>query len=273
MRRLGDFDVHPVCFGAMNLSIEGRPDRKHARATIDAALDEGVTLIDTAAPYGLPDEPHHNAVLVAEVQRAGTRVCTKVGVLRRGESWIHDGAPETLRAMTERSLAALGEIDVLLLHAVDDRVPIEESIGELAQLRDEGKARHIGVSNVDGEQLRRAIATTTIACVQNEISPYVPPNAEVWTLCERNGIAMMAYAPMGGWRAHRTAHEALLQSLGQRYDASPFEIVVAALLAASPLLIPVCGASRPANARSSARAASIALAEDDAASFRAHYWL
>lgn len=274
MRSLGDLTVHPVAFGAMNLSIEGRPSREVALATIRAAVDAGVTLIDTADVYGLDaSDARHNLRLLAEAGIDAT-ICTKVGVRRDGEAWIHDGDPRTLRAATEASLAALGAdaLDVLLLHAVDARVPIEESVGALARLRDEGKARRIGVSNVTAEELARAAATTALACVENEASPYVAPDPAVLRACEAAGQAFLAYAPLGGWRAGRIAHDPWLRALGARHDATPFEAVIAALLGASPSIIVVAGASRPENARSSARAAGLRLAPADQAAFERTFW-
>ena len=258
----------------MNLSIEERPPREVALSTIRAAIEAGVTLIDTADVYGLDErDARHNLRLVAEA-RTGATICTKVGVRREGEAWIHEGNPRYLRAAVDASLRALGvdTIDVLLLHAVDARVPIEESVGALARLREEGKARWLGVSNVTADELARAAATTPLACVQNEASPYVAPDPAVLAACERGGLAFLAYAPMGGWRAGRTAHEPLLQALAARYGATPFEVVIAALLGASPSIVPVAGASRPENARSSARAAALRLEAADQAAFEATFW-
>lgn len=274
VRRLSEREVFEVAFGAMNLSIEGRPPRERALATLRAAADAGMDVIDTADVYGLDEhDALHNLRLVAEAD-TGALVSTKVGVRREGDAWLHDGDPRYLRRAAEASLRALGAdtIELLHLHAVDDRVPIEESVGALARLREEGKARRLGVSNVDADQLARALGETELASVQNEVSPFVAPDPEVLAICEDRSIALLGYAPMGGWRAGRIAHEPLLRDLAARYEATPHEVVIAALLARSPALILVCGASRPENARSSARAARLALRPEDQRAFEARYW-
>lgn len=273
-RRLGELAIFPVALGAMNLSIEGRPPREVARATIRAALEEGVTLIDTADVYGLDGaDANHGLRLLAEA-RGAALVSSKVGVRREGDAWLHDGRPAYLRAAAEASRIALeaDAFDVLHLHAVDARVPIEDSVGELARLREEGKARCLGVSNVTADELRRACAAAPIACVQNEASPFVAPDPAVLAWCEAHGLAFLAYAPVGGWRAGRIAHDPTLRALAERYGATPFQIAIAALLGASPAIVPIAGASRPANARASARAAPLRLDAEDQATFERTFW-
>ncbi|MEM9071474.1 MAG: aldo/keto reductase [Myxococcota bacterium] len=275
MRKLGDRHVWPVAFGAMNLSLEGRPSRAQAHATLRAAVDAGVLLIDTADVYGEEGAPHHNEALVAEaLGDFGGVLATKGGVLRQDGDWIHRGDPSYLREACERSLRALGRSSIPLyqLHAVDRDVPIEESVGELVRLQDEGKVERIGVSNVDASQLERALREAPLVSVQNEASPYVAPSAAVLSRCEVSGLAFLAYAPMGGWRAGKIAHEPLLQEIGRAYDLTPFEVVIAWLLSVSDALIPVAGASSPANARSSARAALTTLSAKDARRLTNHYW-
>lgn len=273
MRALGPYTIHPVAFGAMNLSIEGRPPREQAIATLRAAVEAGAELIDTADVYGEGErDALHNVRLVAEA-KTGARVSTKVGVRREGDRWIHDGRPDHLRRAAEASLRALGTeaIDLLHLHAVDERVPLEDSVGELSRLVDEGKARAIGVSNVSPLELDRALQEAPIVSVQNEASPFVAPDPEVLRLCAERRIAFLAYAPMGGWRAGRLAHELPLEQAGERVGASPFEVVIAALLAHAPEIIVLAGASGPAKARSSVRAASLELAPQDRDLMR-RYW-
>jgi aryl-alcohol dehydrogenase-like predicted oxidoreductase/broad specificity phosphatase PhoE len=269
-RVLGDRAVHAVGFGGMNLSIEGRPEQEDAIRTIHAALDAGAELIDTADCYASSEnEIGHNEALVRDALRAwpGARpvVATKGGVVRPGGDWAHDGRPEHLRAACEASLRALGVdvIDLYQLHAVDDRVPIEDSVGELSRLRDEGKARLIGVSNVTLDQLERASRVTAIAAVQNEASPFVPHGLSdgVLAWCETHGAAFLAYAPTGGWRAGRIAHEPALRGVADALDASPFEVALAWLLAKSPALIALSGATRPENATSSMRAATLTVGD------------
>lgn len=250
-RALGPWRLHPVVFGGMNLSIEGRPDRAQAIATIRAAREAGAELFDTADVYGLSSEPHHNEVLMREALGDDARVTTKGGARRVGDRWEHHARPEDLERACEASLRVLGSIGLYQLHAVDAEVPIEESVGALRRLQERGWIEHIGVSNVRLEELRRARETATIVSVQNEASPYVAPDPAILELCESEGIAFLAYAPMGGWRAGQTAHLPALRDAAEAHDCSPFEVVVRFLLGVSPCVLPVCGASTAANARSS----------------------
>lgn len=268
LRRIAGREVLPIGLGAMNLSLAGGPSRSDAIRVIHAALDAGITLVDTADVYAPSAEAiGHNEELVREATRGrDVLVATKGGVRRRGEEWLHDGRPAYLRAACEASLARLGRIDLYYLHAVDGEVPIEESAGELARLRDEGKIGAIGVSNVTRGELERALRVAPIAAVQNAASPYRPGALRdgVLELCEREGIAFVAHSPMGGWRAGETAHLPILRELAWELDTTPFTIVLAWLLGASSALIAIPGASREENARASARAASVRLTPEQA---------
>lgn len=243
--------VHPVAFGGMNLSIEGRPDRAVAIATIREARDAGCELFDTADVYGLVGEPHHNEALMLEALGSNTMLTTKGGVRRVDDRWEHHARPEDLERACEASLRVLGSIGLYQLHAVDAEVPIEESVGALARLQERGWIEHVGVSNVTFEQLQRACAETEIVSVQNEASPYVRPDLSILRWCEDRNVAFLAYAPMGGWRAGKTAHLPELRAAAEAAGCTPFEVVVRWLLGVSNAIIPVCGASRPDNARSS----------------------
>jgi aryl-alcohol dehydrogenase-like predicted oxidoreductase len=190
-------------------------------------------------------------------------IATKGGVRREGEAWIHDGTPEHLRSACEASLRRLGRIDLYYLHAIDARVPIEESAGELARLRDEGKIARIGVSNVDRGALERAMTVAPIVAVQNEASPYRSETLRdgVLELCEAHGIAFVAHSPMGGWRAGSTAHSMPLREIADQIGTTPFAVVISWLLGRSPAIVPIPGASRAENARASAAAVSVSLDE------------
>lgn len=267
--------VHPVGLGAMPLSIEGRPGRAEAVGVIRAALDAGMDLVDTADCYCLGEaEIGHNERLVAEAVTGwnGGRdilVATKGGVTRPGGGWLHDGRPEHLSRACEASLAALrtDAIGLYYLHAVDRHVPIEESVGALARLRDQGKIRHVGLSNVGVGEMERAEAIVPIAAVQNAAGPYDPSGLDdgVLARCEAGGIAFVAHSPMGGWRAGRIAHEPVLRTIGSAHGITPHQVVLAWLLACSPSLIPIPGASRERNAVGSAASASIDLAPEEVA--------
>jgi aryl-alcohol dehydrogenase-like predicted oxidoreductase len=258
MRSIAGREIFEVGLGSMNLATAADP-----RAVIEAALDAGMQMIDTADVYA-PDAQRVGYVEHIVGEFAGkAMIATKGGVRRDGEAWIHDGRPEHLRRACEASLARLGRIDLYYLHAVDERVPIEESIGELARLSHEGKIGAIGVSNVDRVQIERALREADIAAVQNELSPYVAGDLSVLELCEERSIAFVAHSPMGGWRAGSTAHLAALRSTGDRLGASPFEVVIAWLLSLSPSILVIPGASRPENARASAAAATLRLTIED----------
>jgi aryl-alcohol dehydrogenase-like predicted oxidoreductase len=272
-RDLAGRAIYPIGFGAMNLSIPGRPERDQAIRTIHAALDAGMELVDTADCYALgAADVGHNERLVSEALATwpGARpiVATKGGVVRPNDGWAHDGRPAHLRAACEASLAALGvdAIDLYQLHRVDENTPLEDSVGELARLRQEGKVRAVGLSNATVDELERARAIVPIASVQNEASPYVPTGLTdgVLAYCEAHAIAFLAYAPVGGWRAGETAHLPALREVADALAATPFEVALAWLLHRSRALIPIPGASRPENARSSARAATLALGDTEA---------
>ncbi|MCA9615641.1 MAG: aldo/keto reductase, partial [Myxococcales bacterium] len=150
-------------------------------------------------------------------------------------------------------------VDLYFLHAVDARVPIAESVGALGRLRDEGKIARIGVSNVSAPELRAALREAPLLAVQNEGSPFVRMDPDVEAICRAEGLVLQAYAPMGGWRAGRVAHEPTLRRIATELGLSPFEAIVA--WTRSRGWMPVCGGSRPENARSSAEAARRTLSD------------
>lgn len=268
MRAVGPYACFPVGLGAMNLSFGGAPSRAEAIRVVRAALDAGVTLIDSADVYAPhADAVGHNEALLAEATRGrDVTLATKGGVIRRGEDeWLHDGRPAHLEVACEASLRRLGReaIDLYYLHAVDDAVPIEESVGALLRLRERGWIREIGVSNVDRAQLERAASVAPIVAVQNEASPYRPgwERDGVLAWCEAHGVAFVAHSPMGGWRAGRTAHLSGLSAVADEVGASPFQVILAWLLGSSDRVVPIAGASRPESVLSSVAAASLRLTE------------
>jgi len=275
-RSIAGRETHPIGLGGMPLSIEGRPAERDAIRVIHAALDHGIELLDTADVYAIgEDDLGHNEVLVGRAIRAwgGDRarvvIATKGGVTRPGGGWAHDARPEHLRRACEASLARLGleRIPLYQLHALDDRVPIEESVGALARLRDEGKIGAIGISNVTTEQLVRARAVAEIASVQNRIGFYDRDHLEsaMVATCEGGGIALIAHSPLGGWKAGGIAHEPMLQAIARTHRVTPHQVVLAWLLARSPAIIPIPGASKVENALASAEATTIALTAEDLA--------
>lgn len=257
-----------IGLGAMNLSLEGGPSRAEAIRTVHAALDAGVRFFDTADVYApSADAVGHNEALIAGALRGrpDVLVATKGGVRRRCDDWFHDGRPAHLREACEASLRRLGVdcVGLYYLHAIDERVPIEESVGALARLREEGKVRAIGVSNVDLGSLERAATVAPIAAVQNPAGPHHPgwrdDGALAW--CEARGAAFVAHSPMGGWRAGETAHLPALRALADELGWTPYDVVLAWLLSESDAVVPIPGASRPENARASATAADKRLTD------------
>jgi len=251
---LGGLSV--VGYGAMALSVEARPSREQAHAVVEAALEAGIDHVDTAAVYGLPGEAHHNEALLAEVA-GDSFVATKGGALRVGDEWLHQAAG--LEAECERSLRALRRerIDLYYLHAPPDDVSFEVALETLGRLLRRGLVARVGLSNVSAAQLAFADARVPIAAVQNEASVFVEPEAE---LLRAAGERFVAYAPMGGWRAGRVAHEAALQRRAAELGWTPHEVALRWLLDRVPRAI--AGASRPENVRSSARVMELPPAGD-----------
>lgn len=265
-------------FGGMLLSIAGRPPEEQGRATLNTALDAGINFIDTAGAYCLDDtEYHHNERLIASTLRPrnGTvTVATKVGVRRPGGAWTVDGRPSAIRAAALASLEALGveAIDLLQLHAPDSRVPFADTVGELARLKDEGKVKLVGLSNVSWQQVVAARRIVPIATVQNRWN-IEDRRAELDGMldhCARDGVAFVAYSPFGGARGAPVlgAHGRLAEE-ARRRRVSPYRLVLAWMLAKSPAVIPLLGARRPESVADSARAGSLELTAEDVAAIDA----
>lgn len=270
-RTLADRSVGAIGLGGMPLSVEGRPDRDRAVRTVHAALDAGVTLLDTADAYCLGhDEVGHNERLLAEAvaswggDRSSVLIATKGGHTRPpDDSWALDGSRAYLRAACEASLRALGTdaVDLYQLHRPDPQVPYAESVGALEELRQEGKVRAVGISNANPEQIRLAASITPLAAVQNELSPAFRSSLPELELCTELGIAFLPWSPlggMGGAAALGTEH-AVFGEVARARGVSPQQVCLAWLLALSPVVIPIPGSSRPESITDSAQAASLAL--------------
>jgi aryl-alcohol dehydrogenase-like predicted oxidoreductase len=274
-RTLADRTVGAIGYGGMPLSTEGRPDRADAVRAVHAALDAGMTLLDTADAYCLGHaEVGHNERLLAEAVRTwgGDRdsvvIATKGGHTRPpDDSWALDGSPEHLRAACEASLRALKveAIDLYQYHRPDPQVPWEESIGALEDLRREGKVRAVGVSNADPAQIRAAAAITPLAAVQNELSPAFRSSLPEVELCTRLGIAFLPWSPLGGigTAAELGSQHPAFQEVAQERGVSPQRVCLAWLLAQSPVVIPIPGARREASVRDSAAAADLHLTPEE----------
>lgn len=263
-------EISPVGLGAMRLSTAGRPDEARARATLHAALDGGITFIDTADVYALDEtELHHNERLIAAVlaerdpaERDRVVVASKVGLMRRGARWLPCGEPEHLKTAVEAALRALGRdrLDLIQLHAVDRNVPVERSVEALEAMRLRGLVRHIGLCNVDVEQIAAARRVAPIVSVQNAWSPLDKAafTKGVVAACRRWGIARIAHSPLGGHkRGGRLAKDAVLGSLADERGVSPESVALAQLMDAG--FVPIPGASRPETAAASAAAMALHL--------------
>ncbi|MGW2425716.1 aldo/keto reductase [Streptomyces sp. NPDC001709] len=285
-RILGGLKAGAVGLGAMPLSIEGRPDESRALATIHAALDAGVTLLDTADSYHLPgQDPGHNELLLARALAAyggdtdGVLVATKGGRGRPADgSWTVTGTPRHLKAAAEASLRRLGveAIGLYQLHKPDPAVPFEESVGALRDLLDEGKIRLAGLSNVTCDQILRArtILGDRLVSVQNRYSPEVRDSEPELRLCAELGLAFLPWSPLGGIsRSSLDGPSGLVddgrfaafhQVAGER-GVTPQQVCLAWLLSLSPTVIPIPGASRPQTIRDSAGAADLTLTQEELA--------
>ena len=241
----GDLVVGRLGFGAMRLTgpgIWGEPeDPDQARQVLRRAVELGVTLIDTADSYG----PDVSERLIGEVLHPfpeGLVVASKGGLTRSGPGrWERNGRPEHLRKACEGSLKRLNvaRIDLYQLHARDPEVPLEESLGALAELQAEGKIRHIGVSNVSIDELRRASGVVAVASVQNRYNVGDRRSESVVDLCEQERMVFLPWAPIQDLDSNNVVRE-----LADRHGATPRQIVLAWLLARSPAILPIPGTGR-----------------------------
>jgi aryl-alcohol dehydrogenase-like predicted oxidoreductase len=265
--------VSALGLGGMYMSIRERPSPDDAVRTIHAALDAGVTLIDTADVYCLDDHDlGHNERLIARALRErGARdvvVATKGGLRRPNGAWTRDARPAHLRQACEASLRALGveRITLYQLHAPDPAVPFADSVGELARLRSEGKIAHVGLSNVSVQEIEAASRIVPIVSVQNRWNPsYRGPEQDgVLAHCTKKGIALLPYSPFGGASGARSLGSVgQLRAEAQRRGMSPHRLVLAWLLAKSPVVLPIPGARRAESVIDGAGAADMELSAAD----------
>ncbi|WBB66109.1 aldo/keto reductase [Micromonospora sp. WMMD812] len=279
-RRIGDVSVGAIGLGGMPMSIEGRPDEERSIRTIHAALDAGVTLIDTADAYHLhADEVGHNESLIARGlatyggDTSDVLIATKGGHLRPGDgSWTINGSPDYIRQACEASLKRLGveAIGLYQHHRPDPRVPYAESVGAVRDLLDAGKIRMAGISNANPEQIREAqeILGGRLVSVQNQFSPAFRSSEPELELCDQLGIAFLPWSPLGGiGRADQLGgHAAAFATVAERHGVSPQRVCLAWHLAKSPVVIPIPGASRPETIIDSARSPELALTAEELAS-------
>jgi pyridoxine 4-dehydrogenase len=259
----GDLPVHRLGFGAMRLAPQ--PDRRAGSvATARRAVELGVTFIDTADSYDLGQ----NEELLAEAlhpYRAGVVVATKAGQAHPGHDWIPLGRPEYLRQQAELSLRRLRveRIDLFQLHRVDPLVPLADQVGALERLRQEGKVRHVGLSEVSVAQVREAAAITPIASVQNRYNLGDRASDDVLDHCERHGIAFVPWLPVAPVN-RSTAGGGTLAAIAARLDATPTQVALAWLLRRSPVVVPIPGTSSRAHLEENVAAATLAPELTDA---------
>jgi aryl-alcohol dehydrogenase-like predicted oxidoreductase len=264
--------VGAVGLGCMYLSIRERPSESDAVRTLLSAIDAGVTLLDTADVYCFDHRDiGHSERLIAHAlesrPKASVVVATKGGLERPNGAWIRNARPAHLRAACEASLAALrrGRIDLYQLHAPDPNVPFAESVGELARLRTEGKIAHVGLSNVSVREIEEAARIVPIVSVQNRWNPLdrSPERDGVLAACEKAGIAFLPYSPFGGAGGARSlASVGRLSDVARGKGVSVHRLVLAWMLAKSPVVIPIPGARRATSVADSLGAADLALSPE-----------
>lgn len=243
----GELEVNRLGYGAMQLCgphVTGWPeDRENALRVLRRAVELGATLVDTSDAYG----PEVNELQVAQALHPydGIVVATKGGLLRRGEQggWPPDGRPEHLRAACEGSLRRLRveRIDLYQLHRHDPNVPFADSVGALRNLRDGGKIRHVGLSNVSVAQLEEARGIVEIASVQNEFNLGNRESEDVLQACEQAGIAFLPWYPLDAGELARPGGP--VDAIARERDATPAQVALAWLLQRSPVTIPIPGTS------------------------------
>jgi pyridoxine 4-dehydrogenase len=256
----GDLTVNRLGYGSMRITGKGiwgdPPDRETARAVLRRAVELGVNFIDTADAYG----PDVSEVLIAEALQPypdDLVIATKGGLTRSGPNqWDTDGRPEHLRQACEGSLARLkiDQIPLYQFHRPDPKVPLEESMGALVALKDEGKIRHIGMCNVTETELHRAGRVTPVVSVQNRYNVADRTSESMVDLCEQERIVFLPWAPILDIETDGTAAE-----IAKKHGATPRQVVLAWLLARSSAILPIPGTGTVRHLEENVGAAGIEL--------------
>jgi pyridoxine 4-dehydrogenase len=262
----GDLTVNRLGFGAMRLTgkgVWGPPDdREECIRVLRRAVELGVNFIDTANSYG----PFVSEELIREALHPydGVVVATKAGLLRTGpDEWPPLGYPAYLRQECELSLRRLGvdTIDLFQLHRIDGKFPAEDQIGELVKLQQEGKIRHIGLSEVNVDQLKAAQKTATIVSVQNMYNITVRTAEDVLDACEADGLGFIPWFPLAA--GPLAAPGGPLQRIADDHHATPSQLALAWLLKRSPVMLPIPGTSKVAHLEENVAAAEIQLSDEE----------
>jgi len=263
----GDLAVNRLGFGAMRITGEGiwgwPPDRENALKVLRRATGLGVDLIDTADAYG----PDTSELLIAEALHPypkGLVIATKGGLTRPGPGeWVPNCRPEHLKQAVEGSLKRLRleRIDLYQLHTVDPKVPIEESLGALKQMQDAGKIRHIGLSNVDPEEIVRARKIVPIVSVQNRYNIEDRKSENVLVYCEKENLGFLPWFPIGGGSGLKPENPVNLAA--KAHGVSVYQVALAWLLARSPVMLPIPGTSSLTHLEDNVAAAKLKLTSEE----------
>ena len=269
-------EVSAIGYGAMHLSLEGRPDEEDAVEVLHHALDRGVTFIDTADSYCIDErDKHHNEKLIAKALEQyegslnGVIVATKGGMVRPEGRWVRNGQPDHIREAIWESYRALGggsPIQLWQHHAPDDDVQIEKSLKPVTEAVDDGIIRYVGLSNYSVEQIEQAREVVDVVSVQNQYSPWhrKPEEDGVLEYCEEEGLTFLPYSPLGGrGRAKQLDEYEGLAQVAAEKDVSPQRVVLAWLMAKSPCILPIPGASRLSSIEDSLGAVDVQLTEEE----------
>jgi pyridoxine 4-dehydrogenase len=265
----GDLEVGRLGFGAMRITGEGiwgpPDDPEEAKRLLRRVVERGVNLIDTADSYG----PEVSENLIAEALHPypdGLVIATKGGLRRTGPGeWPRDARPERLKECCEASLRRLKleRIDLYQLHSPDSKVPYEDSVGALKELQDEGKIRHVGVSNVSVEELEQARAIVEVVTVQNRYNLEDRDSEDVLEACEAASIGFIPWFPLAVGRLAEPGGP--LDAIAREHDATPAQIALAWLLARSPVMLPIPGTSSIEHFEENLAAAEIDLSPEQVA--------
>jgi pyridoxine 4-dehydrogenase len=262
----GDLTVNRLGFGAMRLTgkgVWGPPgDRDECVRVLRRAVELGVNFIDTADSYG----PYVSEDIIREALHPydGLVIATKAGLLRTGpDVWIPLGNPSYLRQECEMSLRRLGvaTIDLFQLHRIDPDFPLADQVGELVALKNEGKIRHIGLSEIDVDQLSAAQEITQIVSVQNMYNLASRGAEPLLDAATSRGIGFIPWFPLAA--GPLAAADGPLRRIASEHDATPSQLALAWLLKRSPVMVPIPGTSRVAHLEENVAAAEITLTDDE----------